>query len=83
MRPPTDAIATWVKQGIVAGPLDPKWRPPDAKISGVMCQIKPNGTARIILNFTAPKGCSVNDGINAGEFPTVMSSTSKWLEVLD
>jgi hypothetical protein len=79
----TDAIATWVKQGIVAGPLDPKKRPPDAKVSGVMCRIKPNGTARIILNFTAPKGRSVNDGINADEFPTVMSSTSKWLEVLD
>jgi hypothetical protein len=45
--------------------------------------MKPNGTARIILNLSAPKGNSVNDGINADEFPTTMSSTAKWLEVLD
>ncbi len=35
--------------------------------------MKPNGTARIILNLSAPKGRSVNDGINSDE----------WLEVLD
>jgi hypothetical protein len=28
-------------------------------------------------------GSSVNDGICSSEFPTTMSSTHKWLEVLD
>jgi hypothetical protein len=79
----TDAVAEWVKQGIVAGPFDPADRPPGAKVNGVMCRIKPNGTARIILNLSAPKGRSVNDGITADDFPTTMSSTGKWLAVLD
>jgi hypothetical protein len=48
-----------------------------------MCRIKPNGTARVILNLSAPKGLSVNDGINADDFPTSMSSTTRWLEILD
>jgi hypothetical protein len=79
----TDAIAVWVEQGIVAGPFDKAARPTNAKINGVMCHIKPNGTARIILNLSAPKGSSVNDGINADEFPTSMSSTALWIEVLN
>ncbi|MFN9942208.1 MAG: hypothetical protein ACK56I_22320, partial [bacterium] len=43
---------------------------------------KPNGSARIILNLSAPVGRSVNDGICSDEFPTSMSSTAKWIEVL-
>jgi hypothetical protein len=45
--------------------------------------MKPNGTARIILNFSAPKGGCVNEGIDGDLFPAIMSSTAKWLEVLD
>jgi hypothetical protein len=47
-----------------------------------MVRPKPNGTARIILNLSAPKGSSVNDGIDKDEFPATMSSTTAWLEVL-
>jgi hypothetical protein len=79
----TDAVADWVKQGIVAGPIDPAKRPKNAKVNGIMCRLKPNGTARIILNLSAPKGACVNEGINGDLFPATMSSTSKWLEVLD
>jgi len=79
----TDAVASWVQQGIVAGPFKPSQRPKNAKINGVMCRMKPNGTARIILNLSAPRGFSVNDGIVADEFPTSMSSTAKWISVLD
>jgi hypothetical protein len=32
----TDAVADWVKQGIVAGPLDPAARPANAKVNGIM-----------------------------------------------
>ena len=37
----------------------------------------------MILNMSAPDGKSVNDGIDAAEFPTVMSSTARWVEVLN
>jgi hypothetical protein len=79
----TDAVASWVQQGIVAGPFKPSEQPRNVKINGVMCRMKPNGTARIILNLSSPRGFSVNDGITADEFPTSMSSTAKWISVLD
>jgi len=52
----TDALAEWVQQGIVAGPFPPERRPKNAKVNGIMCRMKPNGTARIIVNLSAPKG---------------------------
>ena len=79
----TDAVADWVSQGFAAGPFDPKDRPANAKISGIMCRPKPNGTARIILNFASPEGICVNDGISNDDFPTSMSSTGEWLKALD
>ena len=79
----TDAIADWVTQGFAAGPFDPKDRPPTAKVSGIMCRPKPNGTVRIILNFSSPEGSCVNDGIDNDDFPTSMSSTAEWIKVLD
>ena len=47
-----------------------------------MTRPKPNGGTRIILNLSAPKKRSVNDGIDSNEFPTKMSSTTEWLRVL-
>ena len=79
----TDSIADWLNAGFAAGPFDPSDRPENAKVNGMMCRQKPNGSARIILNLSAPKGSSVNDGISSEEFPTSMSSTTKWLDVLD
>jgi len=79
----TDAVADWVAAGFAAGPFPPAARPKSAKVNGMMCRQKPNGSARIILNFSAPKGNCVNDGISNEDFPTTMSSTKKWLEVLD
>ncbi len=57
--------------------------PAGAKVSGIMVRPKPNGWVRVILNLSAPKGNSVNDGINKDDFPAKMSSTAAWLEVLD
>jgi hypothetical protein len=54
-----------------------------AKINGIMCRQKPNGSARIILNLSSPAGGCVNDGICSDDFPTTMSSTKLWLRVLD
>jgi len=77
----TDAIAAWIVKKFAKGPFD---QPEEgAKVNGIMCRQKPNGSARIILNLSAPEGRSVNDGINADEFPAKMSSTAKWLEVLE
>ena len=78
----TDAIADWVTKGFAFGPIPMSDVPRGAKFSGVMTRPKPNGSVRIILNLSAPKGSSVNDGINSDDFPTVMSSTTKWLRAL-
>ena len=79
----TDAVAGWVAGGIALGPLDPADRPADAKVNGIMVKPKPNGSVRIILNLSAPAGRSVNDGIDVAEFPATMTSTQKWLAVLN
>ena len=51
--------------------------------AGSWSEKKPNGSARIILNLSAPKGMSVNEGIDSDEFPAKMSSTEAWLAVLN
>ena len=79
----TDAVATWVIKGLVYGPVEEDKVPANAKVNGIMCKEKPNGSVRIILNMSAPHGNSVNDGVDLTLFPAVMSSTGKWLEVLD
>jgi hypothetical protein len=79
----TDAVAEWVKKGYAFGPVCAGAVPDSAKISGIMVRPKPNGSVRVILNLSAPKGRSVNDGINKEEFPAKMSSTGAWLRVLD
>jgi hypothetical protein len=79
----TDAVCDWVTKGFAFGPVNREDLPVGAKVNGIMCRVKPNGGARIILNMSAPKGKSVNDGIDNTQFPAAMSSTGKWLQVLD
>ena len=78
----TDAIAAWCSQGFAYGPVADSDVPPNAKFSGIMTRDKPNGAVRIILNLSAPLGTAVNEGISKEDFPTSMSSTTKWLEAL-
>jgi len=82
-RQVTDAVASWVKEGYVRGPVEEEDVPAEAKINGILTRQKPNGSVRVILNLSAPKGRSVNDGINNEEFPATMSSTAAWLRVLN
>jgi hypothetical protein len=82
-RQVTDAIASWVKKGFAYGPVDEEDLPADAKVNGILTRQKPDGTVRIILNLSAPKGLSVNDGIDNDNFPAVMSSTEAWVNVLN
>ena len=56
--------------------------PKNAKFSGIMTRPKLNGSVKIILNLSAPVGSAVNEGIDNSQFPTSMSSTTKWLRVL-
>ena len=78
----SDAIADWLKKKFAYGPVPMHLVPPDAKFSGIMTKLKPDGSVRIILNLSAPLGSSVNEGINSDDFPTTMSSTTEWLRVL-
>jgi hypothetical protein len=78
----TDAIAEWVMKGYAFGPVEPDRVPSSAKVSGIVVRPKPNGSVRVILNLSAPKGRSVNDGIDKYDFPAKMSSTTAWLRVL-
>ena len=57
-----DALCTEVKQGHMAGPLDPG-EVPNAKINGLMSVKKPDGSRQQVGNLSSPKGRSFNDGI--------------------
>lgn len=78
----SDAIADWLNKGFAYGPVPIEQIPPTAKVNGIMTKPKPNGSVRIILNLSAPLGNCVNEGIDKDEFPTIMSSTTKWLRAL-
>ena len=79
----TDAIGSWIKKGYVYGPVEEDEVPANAKINSILTRTKPNGAVRVILNLSAPEGCSVNDGIDIDNFPAFMSSTGAWLKVLN
>ena len=78
----SDAIADWVQKKFAFGPVPLHEVPPEAKFNGIMTREKPNGSVRIILNLSSPKGSAVNEGIDNSEFPATMSSTSKWVSSL-
>ena len=78
----TDAIADWITKKFAYGPIPIESLPASAKINGMMTKLKPTGAVRIILNLSSPIGNCVNEGINKDDFPTIMSSTTKWLRAL-
>jgi len=78
----SDAIGLWLKKGFAYGPVKLNQVPANAKFNGLMTRGKPNGSVRIILNLSSPKGRAVNEGINAEDYPARMSSTSQWLRAL-
>lgn len=79
----SDSLAEWVAKKFAYGPVPPNQVPPHAKFAGLMTRNKPNGAVRVILNLSAPKGSSVNEGILTEEFPTSMASTAHWLRALN
>ena len=80
----SDAICEWLHKGYAIGPLDRQEIPfEDIKLSGLMTKIKPNGSVRVILNLSKGDPCCVNDGIDKGEFPTLMGSIKRVLIMLN
>ena len=79
----TDALVDWLENKVVIGPYDRNEVPFNmCKISGLMCRMKPNGKARIIVNMSKGKPNSVNEGIRKEDYPTSMSSTRAWLRIM-
>ena len=79
----TDALLDWIDEGYVIGPFNKDEVPFETvKVSGMMCRLKPNGKARIIINLSKGNPVSVNEGINKLNFPTAMSSTKAWVRIM-
>ena len=92
----TDALVTWLKDEIVAGPFtkeELKRRGfEEMKVIPVTVRPKPNGKLRIILDLSFPHlkesqrkpgvPTSVNDGIPKEKFPAKMATTKDILERL-
>jgi hypothetical protein len=84
----TDALQDWVKDGLAFGPMLPEEMPwSDYTVNPITVKIKPNGSARICINMSAPYAkdsdvpglpASVNSGIDSDLFPATMSSTRKF-----
>ena len=82
-----DSLQDWIDQGIVVGPLTKEEIPwTDITINQLMVRLKPNMSARIILNMSSPETeigpAAVNTGINGADFEARMSSTAKFVESL-
>ena len=80
----TDAIVDGIKAGIIIGPMRKEDIPFESiKENGIMVKIKPNGSARMILNLSRGDPYCVNEGMdNDARFEVSMSSTLMWLESL-
>ena len=53
------------------------------RFSRLMVKLKPDGSARLILNLSKGDPFSVNEGIDSLDFPSVMSSTTEFVRVLN
>ena len=79
----TDALIDWLHKGFAIGSFDKNELPfKKTRISGLMCKMKPNNTARIIVNLSRGRPKSVNEGINKDNFPTAMSNTTEWIRIM-
>ena len=88
-----DALCTWVKQGLVWGPMKEDQVPwPNPKVSPMSVELKPTGAARIIVDLSSPhlntcdlggsQPTSVNSGISIEEFPMEGVQTPDILKAL-
>ena len=79
----TDAVANGIFRGIMIGRMEEEEVPFDSiKVNGIMVKLKPDDSARIIMNMSKGFPYSVNDGIDNEQFEVYMSSTIRWLRAL-
>ena len=73
-----------MKDKYLMGPFsDSKLLFKDNRISGLMVKLKPDGSARMILNLSRGNPVSVNESINSKNYPIVMSSTLEFIRILN
>ena len=53
------------------------------RFSGLMVKLKPDSSARMILNLSKGDPVSISEGIDSDRFPTKMSSTLEFVRVLN
>ena len=71
----TDALATWVKQGYVAGPFH---APPTNDFrANTMLAIEQKGKVRIVMDLSQPDGESFNDAVDEDAIEKVHMSTAR------
>lgn len=80
-RKVTDALASWIKKRIAIGPFD---SPPDnAIVSGIQVKMKPDGSTRIIINQSSPKGSSINHCLDKKTYPVKMGGIKEFVRALN
>ena len=80
----SDSLCKMMKEGYIMGPFEENDKPFEInRFSGLMVKLKPDGSARLILNLSKGDPYSVNEGINSSDYPSIMSSTSEFVRVLN
>ena len=80
----SDSLCKMMREGYIMGPFEENDKPFEInRFSGLMVKLKPDGSARLILNLSKGEPFSVNEGINSSDFPSIMSSTSEFVRVLN
>jgi len=71
----TDVLASWIKQGFVAGPFfDPPF--PEFRANSMMA-VQQKEKVRIIMNLSSPSGLCFNDAVDTDSLERVHMSTAK------
>ena len=80
----SDSLCKMMREGYIMGPFDEQNIPfGQNRFSGLMVRLKPDGSARMILNLSKGDPVSVNEGINSADYPAIMSSTQEFVKVLN
>ena len=80
----SDSLSKMMRDGYLMGPFSDNQLPfMENRFSGLMVKLKPDGSARMILNLSKGNPNLVNEGINSKNYPTVMSSTLEFVRVLN
>ena len=76
-----DALCSWIKLKIVAGPFDAP--PSGSHVIKMTVRPKPDGKARIIMDMSSPRDRSFNDAIAKGSYPARMAMVEDLLDALN